>query len=147
ENKSDEAKDAFLQAAKLGTTNANAYYRAATSMWAPTRTDDETLKQMDAYLTRATELNPFHAESLATLAEVRAALKHTPEEIFSLLARAVKLDPSDPWIRIIAARSLWRVNKLEEARNVARVALSLACTDGRANAEAERLLATIPEKK
>jgi len=147
ENKSDEAKAAFLQAAKLGTTNANAYYRAATSMWAPTRTDDETLKQMDAYLTRATELNPFHAESLATLAEVRAALKHTPEEIFSLLAKAVKLDPSDPWIRIIAARSLWRVNKLEEARNVARVALSLAGTDGRAKAEAERLLATIPEKK
>jgi len=116
-------------------------------MWGPTRTDDETLKQMDEYLSRATELNPFHAESFAALAEVRAALKHTPEEIFSLLAKAVKLDPSDPWIRLTAARSLWRVNKLDEARNVARVALNLSGSDARAKAEAERLLATIPQKK
>ncbi len=147
ENKTDEAKIAFAKAAKLGTTQANVYYRAATSMWGAGRTDDETLKQMDAYLTRATELNPLHAESYAALAEVRAALKHTPEEIFSLLAKAVKLDPSDPWIRLTAARSLWRANKLEEARNVARVALNFAGNDARAKAEAERLLATIPEKK
>jgi len=147
ENKRDEANAAFVKAAKAGATHAYVYYRAATSMWGPTRTDNDVLKQMDEYLTRATELNPFHAESFAALAEVRSALKHTPEEIFSLLAKAVKLDPADPWIRLTAARSLWRVNKLEEARNVARVALNLSGSDARAKAEAERLLATIPEKK
>jgi hypothetical protein len=48
---------------------------------------------------------------------------------------------------LTAARSLWRVNKLDEARNVARVALNLSGSDARAKAEAERLLATIPQKK
>jgi Tfp pilus assembly protein PilF len=33
EDKTDEAKTAFIKAASLGSTNANVYYRAATSMW------------------------------------------------------------------------------------------------------------------
>jgi predicted dinucleotide-binding enzyme len=40
-----------------------------------------------------------------------------------------------------------RLDKREEARNVARVALALAGDDARAKAEADRLLAMIPEKK
>jgi len=59
----------------------------------------------------------------------------------------VKLDPFDPWIRITAARAFWRLDRREEARNVARAALSLAGADERAKSEAERLLATISEKK
>jgi predicted dinucleotide-binding enzyme len=45
------------------------------------------------------------------------------------------------------ARAFWRLGKYEEARNVARVALALSGDDDRAKADAERLLATIPEKK
>jgi predicted dinucleotide-binding enzyme len=37
--------------------------------------------------------------------------------------------------------------KFDEARNVPRIALVVAGDDARAKAEAERLLATIPEKK
>jgi Tfp pilus assembly protein PilF len=147
EDKADEAKTAFVKAASLGSTNANVYYRAATSMWGATRTEDATLKEMDAYLTRATELNPIHAASYAALAEVRAALKKPADEIDPLLTKAVNLDPSDPWTRLAATRTLWRLGKFDEARNVARIALVVAGDDARAKAEAERLLATIPEKK
>jgi Tfp pilus assembly protein PilF len=147
EDKADEAKTAFVKAASLGSANANVYYRAATSMWGATRTEDATLKEMDAYLTRATELNPIHAASYAALAEVRAALKKPADEIDPLLTKAVSLDPSDPWTRLSATRTLWRLGKFDEARNVARIALVVAGDDARAKAEAERLLATIPEKK
>jgi TPR repeat protein len=145
EDKQDEANAAFVKAASLGSTSAHVYYRAAMSMWGSTRPDDATLRQMETYLVRATELNPLSAESFAELAEVRATLKQPAADVAALLAKAVTLDPSDPWIRITAARTLRRLDKLEEARRVARIALTLAGDDARAKAEAERLLTTIPE--
>jgi tetratricopeptide (TPR) repeat protein len=145
DNKNDEANAAFVKAASLGSTSAHVYYRAAMSMWGATRTDDATLRQMETYLARATERNPLSAESYAALAEVRAALKKPPADIAALLTKAVTLDPSDAWIRVTAARTLWRLDKVDEARRVARVALTLAGDDARAKAEAERLLAAIPD--
>jgi Tfp pilus assembly protein PilF len=145
ENKQDEANAAFVMAASLGSTSAHVYYRAAMSMWGATRPDEATLRQMETYFARATELNPRSAESYAALAEVSAALKKPSADIATLLTKAVNLDPSDAWIRITAARTLWRLGLLEDARKVARLALTLAGDDARAKAEAERLLATIPE--
>lgn len=147
EDKRDEANAAFVKAAELGSSNAIAYYRAARSMWKPDRTDDATLQQMEKYLVKATELDPNSPESYAELGDVRSALKKSPDDVIPILARAVKLDPFDPWIRLTVARAFWRLGKYEEARNVARVALALAGDDERAKADAERLLATIPEKK
>ena len=147
EDKRDEAKAAFVKAAELGSTNAIAYYRAARSMWGVGRTDEATLQQMEKFLVKATELNPTYPESYAELGDVRSALKKSPDDVIPVLAAAVKLDPFDPWIRLTVARAFLRLDKLEEARNVARVALALAGDDARAKAEADRLLAMIPEKK
>lgn len=146
EQKREESNAAFVKAATLGSTSAHAHYRAAMSMWGAARPDDATLRQMETYLARATELNPFSAESYATLAEVRSLLKKPADEVVALLTKAVTLDPSNPWIRVTAARSLWRLGKIEEARGVARAAMSLAIDDAGAKAEAERLLATIREQ-
>ena len=145
DNKNDEANAAFVKAASLGSTSAHVYYRAAMSMWGATRTDEATLRQMETYLALATERNPLSAESYAALAEVRAALKKPPADIAELLTKAVNLDPSDAWIRVTAARTLWRLDHVDEARRVARVGLTLAGDDVRAKAEAERLLAAIPD--
>ena len=144
EGKPDEANAAFAKAASLGSTSAYAYHRAATSMRRTSAPDEATLQQMETHLARATELNPFRAESFAALADVRAGLHQPPAEVIALLTKAVTLDPSDPWIRIMAARALWGLDKLAEARKVASVALALAGEDPVAKAQAERLLATIP---
>ena len=95
DNKNDEANAAFVKAASLGSTSAHVYYRAAMSMWGATRPDEATLRQMEMYLARATELNTLSAESYAALAEVRAALKKPSADIAALLTKAVNLDPSD----------------------------------------------------
>lgn len=144
EDKPGEADAAFVKAASLGSTSAYAYHRAATSMRGASAPDEATLRKMETHLARATELNPFRAESYASLAEVRAGLHQPPGAVIELLTKAVTLDPSDPWIRIMAARALWRLDKLPEARKVASVALALAGDDPVAKAQAERLLATIP---
>jgi len=141
----DQANAAFLKAAELGSTSAHVYYRAAASMRGSSRPDDATLQRIEQYLVRSTELNPKHARSYAELGEVRSTLKKSPDDVITPLATAVKLDPTDPWIRIAASRAFWRLNRLEEARNVARIAISLARDDERAKTEGERLLATIPE--
>ena len=145
EGKQGEADAAFVKAARLGSTTSHVHYRAAISMWGDARPDEATLRQMETHLVRATELNPFSAESYAALAEVRSVLKTPADDIVALLTKAVNLDPSDAWIRITAARTLQRLNRVDEARQVAHVALMLAGGDARAKAEAERLLAAMPE--
>jgi tetratricopeptide (TPR) repeat protein len=145
EQKKPEADAAFVKAATLGSTNAYAHYRAAMSMWGSGRPDTAALQQMDTYLSRATELNPLFAQSYGALAEVRAALNKPSDDILALLTKAITLDPFDPWIRMMAARSLWRIDKLDEARKVARAAVTLAADDANAKAEAEQLLARIPQ--
>ncbi len=147
EDKPGEANAAFMKAASLGSTSAYAYQRAATAMRGSSAPDEATLRQMEAHLARATELNPFRADTYASLAEVRAGLHQPLAEVMASLTKAVNLDPSDPWIRIMAARALWRLDKLPEARKVAGVALALAGDDPGAKAQAERLLATIPAPK
>ena len=145
EGKHDEARAAFVKAAGSGATNAYAYYRAAMLTW-QTRPDEAAMKQIESNLARAVELNPLFAAAYAGLGEVRAALKQSQAQIVPLLQKAVKLDPSDPWIRIMAARALWRMNEPEQARKVAQIAVTLAGDDERARAEAQRLLSAIPEK-
>ena len=145
EGKRDEARAKYMIATQSGATNAYAYYRAAMLMWEG-RPDEAMMNQIEANLARAVELNPLFAEAFAGLAEARAVLKKPLAAVAPLLSKAVTLDPSDPWIRISAARALWRMNELGEARKVAQIAMNLSRDDERARAEAQRLLATIPEK-
>jgi predicted Zn-dependent protease len=146
EGKRAEAHAAYAKATASGATNAWAYYRAAMLTWEAPRPDEATMKQIESNLARAVELNPLFANACAGLAEVRAALKQSPARIVPLLQKAVNLDPSDPWIRISAARALWHMNELQQARRIAQIALDLAADDARARSEAQRLLSTIPEK-
>jgi tetratricopeptide (TPR) repeat protein len=147
EGRSAEARAAFEKAVQAGSTNPWAYYRAAALKWnggaAP---DAETLKQMVSELTRATELQESFAAAYAMLAEVRAALNQSAGVIVPLLSKAIKLDPANPWHRLSAARTLWRLRSIEEARRMAEGALALSVTDAGARREAERLLATMPKQ-
>jgi Flp pilus assembly protein TadD len=146
EGKRDEARAAYVKATESGTTNAWAYYRAAMLTWEGRLDDETTLKGIEASLARAVELNPSFAAAYGGLAEARAALKQSPAKIVPPLQKAVSLDPADPWIRISAARALWRMNELQQARKIAQIALDLSADDERARAEAQRLLRDIPEK-
>jgi tetratricopeptide (TPR) repeat protein len=146
EGKREEAKASYVKATQAGATTAYAYYRAAMLTWEAPGPDEATLKQIESNLARALELNPSFASACAGLAEVRAALKQSPAQIVPLLQKAVALDPGDPWVRISAARALWRMNELPQARKVAQIAQTLAQDDERARAEAQRLLSMIPEK-
>ena len=145
EGKRDDARAAYVKATEAGATNPWAYYRAAMLTWEG-QPDDATLKKIEANLARAVELNPSFAAACAELAEARAALRQPPAKIVPLLQKAVSLDPSDPWIRISAARALWRMNELQQARKIAQIAVTLSSDDERARTEAQRLLKEIPEK-
>lgn len=144
DGKRADAKNAYIKATELGTTSAYAYYRSAMSTWADTRPDAATLRKVESSLARAVELNPGYARSYSGLGEVRAALGEPSAEVIALLSKAIALDPSDAWIRMAAARALWHMDKLEEARKIARIALTLADDDA-ARTEAQRLLSMIPE--
>jgi TPR repeat protein len=144
DDKNDEARAAYIKAAELGTSHAYALYRAAVMQWGTTgRPTQDTLRQMEKHLARATELNPFFASAHASLGEVRAALGVPVAEAVAPLEKAVQLEPSDPWHRLAAARVLWRYDNLADARKAAQVALTLADSDQERTA-AQRLLSEIP---
>jgi tetratricopeptide (TPR) repeat protein len=146
-DKDDEARAAFTKAAELGSTSAYAHYRAAVLRWpAGPQPAQDTLKQMEAGLARAVQLNPSFADAHARLAEVRAALGQPASEVMPAIARAVELEPSSVWHRLTAARVLWRFNNLADARKAAQVALTLARTD-QERAEAQRLISSMPPPK
>jgi tetratricopeptide (TPR) repeat protein len=144
DQKSDEARAAYARAVDLGSTNAYAFYRAAVMNWP--RPDDATLAQMEKQLTQATTLNPSFAYAYANLAEVRALLKQSPAAIVPMLARAVQLEPFDPWHRLTAARVLIRLGNPDEAKKAAEAALALA-DDDRERQEAQRVLADIQRRR
>jgi len=143
-DKDNEAQAAFAKAAEMGTSNADAHYRAATLKWtAGPAPDPQTLTQMETGLARAVALNASFASAYARLAEVRAALGRSPAEIMPVVARAVQLEPSSPWYRLTEARMLWHFHNVTDARRAAEIALRLADTD-QERAEAQRLLSTMP---
>ena len=108
--------------------------------------DQVTLARMEKDLARAVDLNPYAAASYAALAEVRAVLRKPQDEIVPLIEKAITIDPSDPWHRLSAARVLWRLGNLDQARKVGQAALSLAADDDAARNEAQKLVASMPDK-
>ncbi len=140
----DAARTAYARAVELGTTDPYAHYRW--SMLNITTTDAATRERIEQSLARAVELNPSFAAAHASLAEVRAILKRPSPTIVLHMQKAVALEPSNPWHRIIGSRVLARLNALEEARKAAQAALKLAGDDAAARKEAERILATLANK-
>jgi tetratricopeptide (TPR) repeat protein len=133
----DAAKPAYERAVDLGSTDPYILYRAAML----NRRDPAALERVEAQFARAIELNPRFADAHAAVAEVRAELRRPQAVIVPHMQKAVALEPSNPWHRIIAARILWRLGAADEARKALDGALARADSDARAKQEAERLLA------
>jgi cellulose synthase operon protein C len=146
DGKRAEARAAFEHAVDLGTTSAYAHHRAAVLNWRDgAEPDQSTLVKMEKNLSRAVALNSSAAASYAALAEVRAALRKPAGDIIPLLEKSIAIDPSDPWHRLTAARVLWRLGNLDQARKVGEVALRLAGDDEDARNEAQHLLSSMPK--
>jgi tetratricopeptide (TPR) repeat protein len=140
----DAATKAYARAVELGTTNPYALYRW--SMLNITASDEKTRERIEQTLARAIELSPSFAAAHASLAEIRAILKRPSPTIVLHMQKAVSLEPSDPWHRIIASRVLARLNSHDEARRAAETALKLAAADPLARKEAERILANLADR-
>lgn len=126
EGKTAEAKAAFERATKEGCTDGYAYYRLASIMWRP-GSDPDTLKQVEALYSKAVELNTNDAWGYASLGDVRSIL--AIGDPLSLVLRAIRLEPSEPWHHMRAANVLWRQRKFDEATTQAQAALDLAKDD------------------
>lgn len=137
----DGARAAYARAVELGTNEPYALYRW--SMLNIAASDDITRERIEQSLGKAVELSPSFAAAHASLAEVRAILKRPSPTIVTHMQKAVSLEPSNPWHRIIASRVLARLNSPEEARKAAESALKLADDDPAARKEAGRILALL----
>jgi tetratricopeptide (TPR) repeat protein len=126
EQKRDDAKAAFAKAVELGTPSAYAHFRLASLNWQP-RPSQDSLKEIEALLAKAIELNIRYAWAYGWLGEVRAALG-SPSGI-GLIRRAIVLDPREPAHRLRAARVLLNSGQPGEARQDAQAALALAEDD------------------
>lgn len=135
----EAASAGYEKAVALGTSNAYVLYRAA--MLKRREATAAALDEAEVRLARAIEANPVFAAAHAALAEVRAELQRPAASIAPHMHKAVALEPSSPWHRILAARTLARLGSLADARKAAESALKLADDDAAAKAEAERLLA------
>jgi tetratricopeptide (TPR) repeat protein len=144
EGNSDAARTAYARAVELGTTDPYALFRW--SMLNISTTDAATRERIERSLASAVELNPSFAAAHASLAEIRAILKRPSPTIVVHMQKAVALEPSNPWHRIIGSRVLARLNATEEARKAAQTALKLADDDPAARKEAERILAMLADK-
>jgi tetratricopeptide (TPR) repeat protein len=137
----DEARAAYTRAVDLGSTSAYAQYRAAVMQWSQ-QPGPDGLRSMEKQLQRAVELNGSFAAAHAALGEVMAALDQPSAVFVPHLTRAVTLEPSDPWHRFAAARSLWRLQLKDDARKAAQAGVKLADTDAE-RTEAQRILAMV----
>jgi tetratricopeptide (TPR) repeat protein len=128
EGKREEARAAYAKAVEQGSTNPQAYYRLAFLESRP-NADRDALLQIEKHLARAVELNDRMAPAYAYLAEVRAALDPKTDGALPLVRRAIALEPAEPGHHLAAARILWRMGSLDDARREAQTALSLSRND------------------
>jgi tetratricopeptide (TPR) repeat protein len=124
EGKTDEAKAAYQRATSGGTTIEYAYYRLASLLWPP-NADPEQLKQVEALLARAIDLNIRDPWAYAAIGEVRA-LRGSPGDPMAMVLRAISLDPAQAHHHLRAASVLWRQKKYDEALSQAQAARDLA---------------------
>jgi tetratricopeptide (TPR) repeat protein len=126
EGNRENARTALARAVAEGTTSGYAYYELA-RMQSQGTADRSALLEREKLLLRATELNPRSPSALSLLADVRSALGG-PDAI-EIAARAITLAPSEPGLRLNAARILWRAGRRAEALKAIEAALAVASND------------------
>ena len=127
EQKPDEAKQALTRAVEGGSASGYAHYRLASLTWR-SDADQETLKTIEGYLSRATALNTRDADAYSWLGEIRASLGIG--EPTGLVMRAIALEPREAIHRLRAANVLARQRKWDEAAVQAEAGRTLATSDG-----------------
>ena len=137
----DGAKAAYAKAVSQGSTSAYAFYRLA--VLSRSGADTSGRETVEQHLAKAVELNPNFAAAHASLAEVRAELKRPQTTVVPHMRKAVALEPGNPWHRILAARTLARLDAFAEARTTAETARKLATDDPAALQEIDRILALL----
>ena len=135
------AKAGYAKAVSQGSTSAYAFYRLAVLSRAGA--DGSGLEKVEQHLAKAVELNPNFAAAHASLAETRAELKRSQAVIVPHMHKAVSLEPGNAWHRILAARTLARLDAFAEARQTAETARKLATDDPAAQQEIARILALL----
>jgi len=143
EDKDNDARLAFAKAVEAGSTNSYVHYRLASLTWSPAA-DQDTLKQIEGYLAKATALNARDADAYSWLGEIRAVLGIG--EPTGLVLRAVSLEPDEAVHRLRAAFVLVRLRRYDEAAAQARAGQALARTDSERN-RAQQLLDMIAKAK
>jgi tetratricopeptide (TPR) repeat protein len=135
------AKAAYARAVSQGSTSAYTFYRLA--VLSRSGGDASGREAAEQHLARAVELNPNFAAAHASLAEVRAELKRPQATVVPHMHKAVALEPGNPWHRILAARTLARLDAIAEARQTAETARKFATDDPAAQQEIDRILALL----
>jgi hypothetical protein len=124
-------KTALAKAEQLGTTNYYALFRLA-MLELPQAPDAAASATAEARLRKAVDLNAFHHNSHAMLAQV---LANGPAEkraqAVPAAQAAVKLAPRDSFANGTLALALWNVGQREAAVARARLAVTLADSDAR----------------
>jgi hypothetical protein len=143
ENKDSDAKLALAKAVEAGSTSSYTLYRLASLTWSP-GADQDTLKQIEGYLAKATALNARDAHAYSWLGEIRAVLG--VGEPAGLVLRAITLEPDEAVHRLRAAFVLARLRRFDEAAAQARAGQTLARTDSERN-RAQQLLDMIAKAK
>lgn len=132
------AREAYAQAAELGSSSPYSHYRAAQLAWSATP-DSATLGLLRSCLERAIELDPGFAGAQSFLANTLVDQKEG-EPAVKLAQQAAALEPGVSYHRIALSRALHQVGKTDEARKSAELALRLAADDAeRSNAERQLL--------
>jgi len=123
-------KAALAKAEQLGTTNYYALFRLAV-LELPQNPDAAAAAAAEGRLRKAVELNAFHHRSHAMLAQV---LANGPVEkraqAVPAAQTAVKLAPRDSFTNVALAMALWGVGQRDAAIARARVAVTVADSDG-----------------
>ena len=141
ENNFQGAGTAFTKAVELGAPSAYAHYRWA-QLNVGLQPDEAALAGIDKALTRAVELDSSFANAHSFLAQTRSALGRPVDETVPLVRRAIALEPSEPYHRLVAARIYLRARSYVAAQGEARAALAMQPTESQRR-EAEELLTSI----
>jgi hypothetical protein len=123
EDNEPEALAAYTRAAEAGSANFYVHYRRARLLW-KNDAPREVQAQRARALEEAVRLNPDHAWSQASLAQVLSEIE-PGEKAVAAATRAVSLQPSVPAHRLTLIDALWNASRGEEARKQAAEALKL----------------------
>lgn len=139
DNNNDALKAALVKAEQLGTTNFFTLYRLA--LLELPQTDDAAASAVaEGRLRKAVELNAYHPGAHAVLANLLASgPAEKRSQAVAMAQKAVLLAPRDAFANSALARSLWSAGQRDAAIARARLAVSVAQSDGERQ-QAQQLL-------